>query len=210
MTTNCIYFYVMRLSWEEMRNFYLVAYCVKILHCSFSIKIFMFMKFAKSLSPVVTQGIKAHTSKSFGRLFSTTNIPIPHSTEHLKLQQKLFKLDNTPATIKTLPTSTKLVGLNVTPVKPCFLGTAPVYDPEILNALSLREKQEWLEIAEKYYGQIGHYELLCDVDCVTSSSDNGVPIYYLDHSLLEPTSYTSIKKALDLDTIAQIITHTKR
>ncbi|HBI21344.1 MAG TPA: hypothetical protein DDY37_01950 [Legionella sp.] len=141
----------------------------------------------------------------FNRLFSSpAHIPITHSADHLNIQQKLFKHHNIATSVTALPIGTKLIGLNITPVEPHFLGTAPVYNPGILNALSHREKQEWLEMGKTYYAQVGRYELLCDIHCVTSLSENGVPTHYIDHRLLEVQSYTPVAKMLD---ISNEITH---
>lgn len=94
---------------------------------------------------------------------------------------------------------TELIGLNITHLEPRCLGTAPVYNLGILNAISHNEKEEWLEMAKTHYAQLGKYELLCDVNCITSLSENGIPIHYIDHSLLDVKSYTPIDKLLGLD-----------
>jgi hypothetical protein len=132
------------------------------------------------------------------RLFSSSaHIPITHSAEHLNLQQKLFQHLNIATSVTALSIGTKLIGLNITFAEPHFLGTAPVYNPGILNALSHQEEQEWLEMSKTYYAQVGQYELLCDIHCVTSLSENGVPTHYIDHRLLEVQSYTPVAKMLD-------------
>ncbi|AUH71437.1 Uncharacterised protein [Legionella sainthelensi] len=139
-------------------------------------------------------------AQDMNRLFSSSihHIPRPHSTEYLQLQQKLFKLDNIPTDLTTLRKGTELVGLNITAVEPRFLNTGPVYNPQILKAITHNEKNEWLEMAKSYYAQLGKYELLCDVNCITTKSEAGVPIHYIDHSLLDVKSYTPLEKVFDL------------
>ncbi|KGP62263.1 hypothetical protein EP47_01405 [Legionella norrlandica] len=151
----------------------------------------MLSKFSKSFFP---NKFITSASSSFSQY-----IPRPHSAEHLKLQLKLFNFEKINTEVKTLPTGTKLVGLNINPAEPRFLGTQPFYNPEILNALSPSEKEAWMEIAKEYYGQIGQYELLCDVKCVTSHSNNGIPIHHINPELLEVQSYTPVEEILGLD-----------
>ena len=157
----------------------------------------MFMKLCgkKSYPKTTIQTQPYH----FNRLFSNKPILIPHTDQHIILQKKLFKHENIPAKIITLPTGTNLIGLNITSVEPHFLGTSPVYNPDILDLLSPCEKEEWQEMSKTYYAQVAKYELLCDVNCVTSSSVNGVSIYYIDPGLLDVKSYTPIHKMINFD-----------
>ncbi|WP_157010390.1 hypothetical protein [Legionella fallonii] len=160
---------------------------------------FLSSRFLPSASRGANRPLITHSNNRF---FSTAHVFNPHSEEHIQLQQKLFKLENIPTKITILPEGTKLIGLNVTPVKPRYLGTAPLYTTDILDALSPSEKDEWQEMVKTYYAQMGKYELLCDVTCITSLSENGTPIHYIDHSLLDVISYTPIEKLVDLDTTA--------
>ncbi|KTD53504.1 hypothetical protein Lsan_3914 [Legionella santicrucis] len=156
------------------------------------------------LFPVVNRAapqVYKNASNNFNRLFSssTSHIPQPHSKEYLQLQQKLFKLNKIPTDLTTLTKGTELVGLNITAAEPHFLSTGPVYNPQILKAISNSEKSEWLEMAKSYYAQLGKYELLCDVNCVTTKSEAGVPIHYIDHSLLHVKSYTPLEKVFHFE-----------
>ena len=136
--------------------------------------------------------------KSGGLFSSSTHIPSPHSAQHIQLQKKLFKIDGIPAEEKKLPQGTRLIGLNITtPVEPRFLGTVPVYNPSILNALSNDEKKGWLELAKEYYAHIADYDLLCDIVCISTLSANGLPVYYIDPCLLEPKTYTPVEEMLN-------------
>lgn len=138
--------------------------------------------------------------KNMSRFFSSSShIPRPHSKEYLQLQLKLFRLDNIPAEETTLLKGTKLVGLNITAVEPRFLSTAPVYDPQILKDISPSEKNDWKEMGKLYYAQLADYELLCNVNCITTKSETGVPVHYVDHRLLEAKSYTPLEKVFDLE-----------
>ncbi|WP_058515879.1 hypothetical protein [Legionella santicrucis] len=130
-------------------------------------------------------------------MFSNSSIPEPHSKEFLELQKKLFQFKKIPIEVTFLPSGTQLVGLNITKAEPYFLSTAPVYQPQILKSLSQNEKQEWLEMAKNYYAQVGRYELLCDVNCLSSKSENGISVYYIDHGLLEAKSYTPLNLVVE-------------
>jgi hypothetical protein len=156
---------------------------------------------ASHRAPLVSRIIRNSAfSQQANSLFSSARtIPRPHSREYLQLQEKLFKLESIPAEVATLPKGTQLVGLNITAAEPRFLSTGPVYNPQILKAISHAEKSEWIEMAQSYYAQLGKYELLCDVNCVTTKSEAGVPIHYIDHSLLEAKSYTPLEKIFDLE-----------
>ncbi|QEY49964.1 hypothetical protein [Legionella longbeachae] len=157
---------------------------------------------ANRTAPLVSRGVSnSSIAQDMNQLFSSSvsHIPKPHSAEYLKIQQKLFKLDNIPADLTRLRKGTELVGLNITAAEPRFLNTGPVYNPQILKAITQSEKNEWLEMANSYYAQLGQYELLCDVNCITTKSETGVPIHYIDHSLLHAKSYTPLEKVFDFE-----------
>jgi hypothetical protein len=156
---------------------------------------------ASRTAPLVSRSLRdTALPQEMNRLFTSgRTIPKPHSREYLQLQEKLFKLEKIPVELTTLPKGTQLVGLNITAAEPHFLSTGAVYNPQILKAISHNEKNEWLEMAKSYYAQLGKYELLCDVNCVTTKSETGVPIHYIDHSLLEAKSYTPLENIFDLE-----------
>ncbi|KTC92194.1 hypothetical protein [Legionella cincinnatiensis] len=160
-----------------------------------------FFQAANRAAPLVSRNLSnSIIAQDMNRLFSSSasHIPKPHSKEYLQLQQKLFKLDDIPTDLTVLHKGTELVGLNITAAEPRFLNTGPVYNPQILKTISDSEKNEWLEMAKSYYAQLGKYELLCDVNCVTTKSEAGVPIHYIDHSLLHVKSYTPLEKVFDV------------
>lgn len=132
------------------------------------------------------------------RLFSSCDgILFPHTRDYLQLQQKLFRSHNIPADITRLSKGTEVVGLNVSIAKPQFLSTRPVYHLEILKAITNNEKRGWFDLAESHIAQLGNYKLICDLSCITTKSEAGVPIYYIDNRFLDTQSYTPLHRVFD-------------
>ncbi len=152
----------------------------------------MFSKCSNFFVRSTVKGIRTYNNRMF-----SNSIPAPHSKEFLELQKKLFQFKKIPVEVTFLSRGTQLIGLNITQAEPHFLSTAPVYQPQILKSLSQNEKQEWLKMAKNYYAQVGQYELLCDVNCLTSKSENGISMYYIDHSLLEAKSYNPLNLVVE-------------
>jgi hypothetical protein len=138
------------------------------------------------------------TSLSFFNHAFYSKFPNSHSTSHLDIQQRQLWDQLIPARRVTLPLNTSLIGLNRIYAKPYYLGTLPMYHPDILQKLSLTEKREWLDMANDVHASIGRYRLNQTLECLMSRSDQGVPRYYIDPRYLSVSQYLPIKENLGL------------
>lgn len=134
------------------------------------------------------------TSLSFFNRAFYSKFPNAHSTTHLELQQRQLQEQLIPARRVTLPLNTPLIGLNRIFAKPYYLGTLPMYHPDILQKLSLTEKREWLDMANDVHASIGRYHLNQTLECLMSRSDQGVPRYYIDPRYLSVKQYEPIRE----------------
>lgn len=152
--------------------------------------------------------VSLSTARAVGRFFTsgrnsglfTYHTPhLPHSKEYLAAQLQQFKEKNRPAEIITLKKGHRLHGSD-TNIDLSY-GAVPLYPQGSLSQLSSNEVTRLRELG---FARIADYELLEDIDCIQSKTEQGYPVYYIHHYK------TSMKNPRPIDEAIETSLHSKQ
>ncbi len=144
--------------------------------------------------------ISSSMARAAGRLFTTGHIGaftshtphLPHSKGYLVAQLEQFKEKNRPAEIITLKKGHRFNGSD-TNIDLSY-GSIPLYPEGSFSQLSANEITRLRELR---FARVADYELLEDIDCIQSKTEEGHPVYYIHHHK------TSMKNPRPIDEIIE-------
>lgn len=129
---------------------------------------------------------------------------ITHTKPHLELQKNLFKEANIAAEIVLLPEGSKVITAPFE-LKPYHLYTAPCWSSEILQNFSLAEKKQLYGIMKEISPRIATCQTIGRVYCIKSSSELGVPMFYIAPKYLEVCDdYLALRDILSREELLQL------